>query len=68
MRELKAVAWVVFFLLFIGVLSWMFIAGENASDLRKQETGYCVAIGGERITDGKCQVGDKIVVITGLDK
>jgi hypothetical protein len=53
--------------LFVG-LCLMIIKSSEASDLRKKETGYCVAIGGERITDGKCQVGDKIVVITGLDK
>lgn len=51
----------------VGIFLWLDKA-TKASDLKRQETGYCVAIGGERITDGKCQVGDKIVVITGLDK
>ena len=46
----------------------LMVKASDASDLRKKEAGYCVAIGGEWITDGKCQVGDKIVVITGLDK
>ena len=49
-------------------LSWAYVTASNSADLRKQERGYCVALGGERITDGKCQVGDKVVVITGLDK
>ena len=63
----RAIGGIIIGALIVGFSYW-YVQAYNATELRKQERGYCVALGGEWITDGKCQVGDKVVVITGLDK